>query len=108
MRGAGLHARLVSVCRPARSPDGEGGFTKTSASIGSWMGVIRPAGSNEQYTAQQRGATVTHVVYFRTNADVDYNDLLVVDSLSLRVTGVRRPAYANDQIECDCVELQGE
>ena len=108
MIGAGLHSKKITIQRPARTSDLEGGWVISYATVVNEQGTIRPASENETIIAKQRGADISHVAYFKGSSDVKCGDRLTAGDLVARVQAVRLPANATHHVEVDCLETQGE
>jgi head-tail adaptor len=104
-----LYIHTLTVTRPTRTGDGQGGWTVTYETVGTIDGRLRPAGASEKTTADQEQAQVTHVLYCAADEDIQRGDLVMGTGLPVvEIIAVREPSYMGHHLECDCVEIQKE
>jgi SPP1 family predicted phage head-tail adaptor len=103
-----LYNHDFSICRPARTADGQGGWPMSDEAIGTVRGRLRPATAAERTVADQEQARVTHVLYCAATADIQLGDLVLGAGVTVEVIAVREPSRAGHHLEIDCVEVQKE
>lgn len=95
-----------TVSRATRASDGQGGWPETFAVVGTVLGRIRPALSNERVVADSEEQQISHVLYTETDEDIERGDMITVSSLVVEVLGIRNPSFAGHHWEIDCLERQ--
>jgi len=105
---AALYIHTVTVSRPTRTADGQGGWAVGYADAGSFPGRLRPASAAERTVAAQRQARVTHVLYCATTADIRRGDLVSAGGNLVEVVDIREPSHMGHHLEVDCAEIQKE
>ncbi len=103
-----LYTHEFTLNRPTRAPDGQGGWLVAYEEAGAFRGRLRPASATERTVAQQRQATVSHVLYCATTVDVRRGDLVAGAGQTVEVVDVREPSHAAHHLEVDCREVQTE
>jgi SPP1 family predicted phage head-tail adaptor len=103
-----LYNHDFTITRPARTDDGQGGWTMSDEPVGTVRGRLRPATATERTSADQRQARVTHVLYCAATADVRRGDLVLGAGQAVKVVDIREPSHAGHHLEVDCVETQLE
>ena len=106
----GLFAVLLNnsftVQRQVRIDNGQGGWAIAYADAGSVAGRLRPASGAERTVALQEQRAITHVLYVRAGEDIQRDDLVTGDEVTVRVQGIREPSRADHHLEIDCLETQ--
>lgn len=97
-----------SIERLSRVSDGQGGFIKTYASIGTLEGRLRPTSAAERTVANSEEAQISHVFYCVAGGDLARGDRIMLGDLSVDVQSIREPSQANEHWEIDCLEIQNE
>ena len=96
----------VQVQRPARTPDGQGGWKEGWQEVGTARVRIRPASAREREAGAVTEALLSHVVYALDGADIRRADrLLRTDGGILHVIAVRQPS-AGHHLEIDAEAVQ--
>ena len=103
-----LYIHSLTISRPTRTHDGQGGWAVGYDELGGIAGRLRPAGASEQTVADQQQARVTHVLYCATDEDIQRGDLVSGAGVTVEVVAVREPSHMGHHLECDCVEIQQE
>ncbi len=103
-----LYIHSLTISRPTRTPDGQGGWAIGYTELGGIAGRLRPAGASEQTVADQQQAKVTHVLYCAADEDIRRGDLVSVAGVTVEVVAVREPSHMGHHLECDCAEIQQE
>jgi len=96
------------ISRPARTDDGQGGWTLGYADAGTVRGRLRPANASERTAAVQRQAQVSHIFYTAGDADIRRGDLVSGAGQTVEVIAVRDPSHVGHHLEIDCLEIQKE
>lgn len=93
----------LTVRRVTSTTDDGGGQSTTLSDVGTVKGQVSQPSAEEQRTAQQEGANLTHVVHMAPDADVRRNDRLVTpDGVTLKVWATvtpSRPRYLRANCE---------
>ena len=83
----------LTVRRLTSTTDDGGGQSTVLEDVGEVKGQVSQPSADEQRTAQQEGANLTHVVHMSPDADVRRNDVLVTgDGVELRVWATFKPS----------------
>lgn len=94
------------VSRPVRIANGQGGWAIAYTPIGTVRGRMRPASGSERDIAQQEQRAITHVLYVIAGTDIQREDTVEGDEVTVKVQGVREPSRADHHLEIDCLEIQ--
>jgi SPP1 family predicted phage head-tail adaptor len=94
------------VSRPVRIPNGQGGWAIGYTPLGAIRGRLRPASGSERDVAQQEQRAITHVLYVVAGEDIQREDTVEGDEVTVKVQGVREPSRADHHLEIDCLEIQ--
>ncbi len=105
---AALYNATFTVSRPTRTSDGQGGWARGYAEVGTVRGRLRPTSATERSVASQQQAQVSHVLYTSAEADVRRGDLVSGAGQTVEVIAVREPSHAGHHWEIDCREVQKE
>ncbi len=103
-----LYIHTLTISRPTRTADGQGGWAVGYTNVGTTRGRLRPSSASERTTAQQQHARVSHVLYCGATVDVRRGDLVSGAGKTVEVLDVREPSHAGHHFECDCREVQKE
>ena len=103
-----LYIHAMTVTRPAKTADGQGGWAVGYETIGLVNGRLRPASASERISADQQQARITHVWYCAPTEDIRRGDLLSGEGQTVEVLAVREPSHMGHHLEVDCVEIQKE
>ncbi len=103
-----LYIHSLTISRPTRTSDDQGGWAVGYSDQGAIAGRLRPTGASEQKVADQQQARVTHVLYCATDEDIRRGDLVSGAGVTVEVVAVREPSHMGHHLECDCVEIQQE
>ena len=104
-----LYIHTVTVARPTRTSDGQGGWALGYEDAGAVVGRLRPATPSEIVSADQQQGKVSHVFYCSPEADIRRGDLLSgVSGQVVEVVTVREPSHMAHHLEIDCLEIQKE
>ena len=94
------------VSRPVRLPNGQGGWAIAYTPLGTIRGRMRPAGGSERDVADQLERAISHVLYVVAGTDIQREDTVEGDEVTVQVLGVREPSRADHHLEVDCLEIQ--
>jgi head-tail adaptor len=94
------------VSRPVRLPNGQGGWAIAYTPLGTIRGRLRPAGGSERDVADQLERAISHVLYVVAGTDIQREDTVEGDEVTVKVQGVREPSRADHHLEIDCLEIQ--
>jgi len=94
------------ISRPVRVSNGQGGWAIAHTVLGTIRGRLRPASGSERDTAQQEQRAITHVLYVLAGTDIQREDTVEGDEVTVKVQGVREPSRADHHLEIDCLEIQ--
>ncbi|MCJ7529804.1 MAG: phage head closure protein [Anaerolineales bacterium] len=97
-----------AVSRRQRTPDAQGGWVISYASITPIRGRLRPASSAEIISAQQEQRKITHVFYCVEGEDIARGDQISGDGVTVDIMALREPSRADHHLEIDCLEKQAE
>lgn len=87
----GIMNKAYAHTRPARTHDGQGGWTKTSeTSLGTLRGYDRDLTPVERSEAEKITGRVTHAITIHPTEDVRRNDVLQESGRTLRVKSIRQ------------------
>lgn len=103
-----LMNNAFTAYRIRRTSDGQGGWLKSYALNAAGMGRIRPATSSERDVAVLENRRLTHVLYVVAGTDVRRGDRVYIGNLTVDLEAVKEPSLAEEHLEIDCVEYQGE
>lgn len=99
-----LFNRTFNVSRRDRFSDGQGGWPRVWAAIGTVRGRLRPMSGSERILADQEQRYVTHVLYTLTGEDIARGDQVDGAGKLLDVLGVREPSHSGHHYEIDLAE----
>ena len=94
------------VSRPVRLSNGQGGWAIAYTPLGTIRGRLRPAGGSERDVADQLERAISHVLYVVAGTDIQREDTVEGDEVTVIVQGVREPSRADHHLEIDCLEIQ--
>lgn len=94
------------VSRPVRIANGQGGWAIAYTPIGTVRGRMRPASGSERDIAQQEQRAITHVLYVIAGTDIQREDTVEGDEVTVKVQGIREPSRADHHLEIDAQEIQ--
>ncbi len=94
------------VSRLVRISNGQGGWAVAYTPIGTVRGRLRPASGSERDVADQLERAITHVFYVVAGTDIQRDDTVEGDEVTVKVQGVREPSRADHHLEIDCIEFQ--
>jgi len=89
-----------------RIANGQGGWAIAYMPLGTIRGRLRPAGGGERDVADQLERAISHVLYVVAGTDIQRDDTVEGDEVTVRVQGVREPSRADHHLEIDCLEIQ--
>jgi SPP1 family predicted phage head-tail adaptor len=96
----------VSLQRPQRTADGQGGWLISYTDLPTVRGRIRPASSIEKEVAMSEERQISHVLYVHATANIQRGDVATIGNLVVDVEAIREPSKAGEHYECDCLERQ--
>lgn len=97
---------LVTIERPTRTHDGQGGWRKGWQEVGKERTRIRPQSARERDAGPVGQGHLSYVAYFRFEADVRRGDRIRrASGETLTVIAVRRPS-AGHHLEVDAEAVQ--
>lgn len=96
----------VSVLRPKRVSDGQGGFVLTFDIIDSFKGQLSPSSGTERIWNDKHDFYISHVLYTRVGYKVRREDFVRVGGSVLRVIAIREPSFKGHHYEIDVEEIQ--
>ena len=94
------------ISRPVRIANGQGGWAIAYMPLMTVPGRLRPASSSEREVALQEQRAITHVLYVVAGEDIQREDTVEGDEVTVKVQGVREPSRADHHLEVDCLEIQ--
>lgn len=96
---------LVSISRPDRVGDGQGGFTDNLKMIETSTARISPISSREREISEQRRAEISHHAFLPVSSAIRRDDILDNGSRTFRVVGVRLVSDGN-HLEADLIQIE--
>ncbi len=83
----------ATVQRNVPVSDGRGGHTKTLITVATTVPCrVQPANQKEIMLGQQNGQRVTHSLKFLPDADVEVNDIIIAEGLTMEARGRTHPS----------------
>lgn len=101
-----LYIHTLTISRPTRTTDGQGGWTIGYSEVAAISGRLRPKGASERTVAQAGQAEITHTLYCAADTDVQRGDLVSGEGKVVEVVAVREPSHMGHHLEVDCTEIQ--
>lgn len=100
--------KKVLIQSKAKTPDGQGGFSKSWSTIsgGDAWGMIETITGKEVFTAQQLNSQVSHKVTVRYNSAVDADQTVVFESRRFKIEWIRDIQEEHKFLELYCLELK--
>ncbi|MFH0902327.1 MAG: head-tail adaptor protein [Pseudomonadota bacterium] len=101
-----LYIHTLTISRPTRTSDGQGGWSVGYVDVATIEGRLRPKGASERTVAQQGQAEVSHVLYCGPDSDIQRGDLVTGAGKVVEVVAIREPSHMGHHLEVDCTEIQ--
>lgn len=98
----------AAITRPARTADGQGGYTIVDNSVGNIscrISTNNRRGSEERNRAGREEGLGHYTIFTLTTADIKVGDTLSANSLSYEILSIVRPSRGNHlQFQADLIE----
>lgn len=106
MLRAGDLRHRITIQSATTGSDGQGGTTKTWATLATVWAQVRPISGREAVQAGQMTSTLTTTVTIRSRTDVTVGQRVVHGSRTLAIASVQDPDGRSEQLALLCSEVQ--
>ena len=103
----GAFTARLTLERAVETPDGQGGVSRTLATVGEAWARIEPLAAARVSAAGAEVLTVTHRIWLRRRGDLASGMRLRKGARVFAIRTFRDPAESGRYVVCECEEIEG-
>lgn len=93
--------RKATIYRPQRQPDGQGGHVSDLAKVDTVLAGYSRENASESDIADRERSQIEYTVYTSRHADIQKNDFIVIDEISLEVLSTKKPSQGDLEVKTE-------